>query len=257
MKKSRIAIQLTKVHGRRSACGSGIAEGVVATWLIVSVAVAVLLLLINVGLIILSQQKVTAVAMAAAKHLANGRYWVGMERNDFNANKGTLEAEAKTLAEDMIVDLGWKRSDLIWKKPTYTPVMQGGARMGWITRVNFDVKNVQLMKGVAFPSVVAIPATGISAETATRPYCVGVLSFTTTTPPLGMPFQTVVFPAYYPLTSTSAGTWRQYAFAKPGYPMGEHNYSRVFLGAINANPIYPANPQGAQVQDPHGNPVAF
>lgn len=259
MSKPNRDIQLMKVKRSRSARGS-IAEGVVATWLIVSVSIAALFLLINVGLVLLAQQKASSVAAQAAKHLANGRYWMGMERNDFNAKRTDLEDEAFDLAVGMLAKLklgSLKRSNF---KPSYEKVNIGQNGQGWITSLTITVDSVKLLDSDYLPipaTGISVKATGVAEESATVPYCVGILGFNSTNPPVGAPIQTVVFPAYYPLSGTGQGGWRQYAFAKPGYPMGNHNYPRVYVGTTNVNPIYPANPQGSQVQDKSGNPVGF
>lgn len=171
--------------GRRRTCGQGIVEGVFGTWLIVTVGIAVLLLMLNVGLALMYQQKLNAVATAAANHLSQGSFWIGMElpTEELEKTLPTRTDEAKALVRAMVsyLNLGqvnegsWDIHPTISEIGQKIKLGQAGTGEARISTVSFSVNNLGTIGSVIQPF--GLKAVGISAESASPAYGTCTLHF--------------------------------------------------------------------------------
>lgn len=70
--------------------GQTIAEGTAMLVVVVGLAMALLLLIVNTGITISIQQRANLVAYNAAEHLARRTYWLGLERNVSSPERETM-----------------------------------------------------------------------------------------------------------------------------------------------------------------------
>ncbi len=153
---------------KRNARGQALIEGVVSTWLIVTVSVAVLLLMLNVGIGIMYQEKINLVASAAAKHISQGSYFLGMSIPDDGTKLAARVDEAKQLASAMLNTLGMPDfNENSWSNEVSTVKINGGAAEAQLATVHFTVGGLSTIGSFFAPF--ALTASGISAESATPP----------------------------------------------------------------------------------------
>lgn len=223
--------------------GQGIVEGVVGTWLIVTVGIMILLLLINVGFLFLYQDKANRAANEAARHINNGQYWLGMERPDFETNRSKLETEAKGLANATLAFMGMPELSNWHADPKKIKIGESGEAL--VVKVSFDVSGLRAVSGSFFPPFLTIKASGIASEAATLPYAMAVLNFQQTDPSLPTKQRAVRFPIYCITSAQGEGANHQ---TNPRTESGRFPGGEVmvaYMGILNTlvkDPLGPAGP---------------
>ncbi len=221
--------------------GQGIVEGVVGTWMIVTVGIMILLLLINVGFLFLYQDKANRAANEAARHINQGQYWLGMERPDFEKNRGKLEKEAKGLANATLAFMGMP-SLSNWKCDTRT-IKIGEEGEASVITVSFDVSGLRTVSGSFFPPFLTIKASGVATESATPPYAMGIINFQQTDTSLPTSQRSVRFPIYtITANQNNAGHQCNSNIESGRFPGGP--VWVAYMGILNALVKDPASPAG-------------
>jgi hypothetical protein len=144
-------------------------------------------LLLNLGVAVMYQEKIDSIATAAADHISNGVYWMGMEiPEDLVKHRPTNVLEAKDLVDQMLQHLGLpKHDDTTWVDSTSDPVQlnndTGEAR---ITKVSFKVSGLNSVSGSFSPfglpfllPAFSLQANGMSAASASPAYGTCTLHF--------------------------------------------------------------------------------
>ncbi|MBX9687031.1 MAG: hypothetical protein K2X27_10030 [Candidatus Obscuribacterales bacterium] len=166
--------RIRQVQGR-VASGQGIIEGVVGTWLVVTVGIAVLLLMLNVGIAVMNQEKLNLVATAAASHISQGTYFLGMERLDANGSNESFQAKRVAEAE-VLTDLMLDKLNLPHhNKDSFQVDFANDQKLGETTdsgeatiiTVKFSVGGLKTIGSFFAPF--GLEALGISTESAVPP----------------------------------------------------------------------------------------
>ncbi len=166
MKRNRKTVR------NRVPSGQGIVEGVVGTWLVITAGVAVLLLLLNVGIAVMNQGKMNLVATAAATHISQGTYFLGMERLDATHSSQSLQEkrvkESKDLANAMLDKLNLPHFNDDSYAVDFDPQKLGAdGTEALVVTVKFSVGGLKTIGSFFAPF--ALEATGISTESAVPP----------------------------------------------------------------------------------------
>jgi hypothetical protein len=156
----------TRSTRQRAAQGQAIVEGVFATWLIITVAVGLILLLVNVGTLFLYQDKLNRVAQEAAKQIDGAKYWLGAERDDFDKNQADYEQYAENIANNAAQQLGL--GTVTWDKPQYS-TQTIGSREVTLVRTRCTITSIPLMGGFTLP-LAGLSGVGVACDNAWPPY---------------------------------------------------------------------------------------
>jgi hypothetical protein len=168
MQNSRKSIRRT----HRSAKGQAIIGGTACLILLTTLFSGMLLLLLNSGILSTDNQQLHGIASEAARHIAGSKWWLGMERPEYDANAATSEAEQAVNAELATLGLPQAQNFTV----TYS---KGFVRQTEVTIVNvsFDVFGLKTVSGNKFPSFVKLNVSAASsdAEQATTKHALALI----------------------------------------------------------------------------------
>lgn len=134
-------------------------EGVAMLVVIVPLIVLLVLLIINVGFVLLNQQKINMVAAETAKVVSGQRYFLGAEVPTFKAQRPLIEAKAQRVCNAMLSQLGLPEGTATF---SYADV-EGTSSS--IVGCNIQVSGIKVFSdGLVFPSLVTLNGQGIAAQ---------------------------------------------------------------------------------------------
>jgi hypothetical protein len=173
----------TKIRGfkKRSVSGQGLIHGVAALILITTVGVVLALLLFNVGVVFLYQDKVNRIADEAARSINREMYWLGMTNPSFSGNMANLQTQNTNLIKRMLEAAGLASDDqhvrIEYNQDTVSVGTQPEPSSATVTVVTLRVSGLRTVGGLCFPSGVTLKATGTAAQAAGQTYACSVLNF--------------------------------------------------------------------------------
>jgi hypothetical protein len=154
--------------------GAAIVEGVVSLYLIVTVSVLLILFLINVGLVLVNQQKVNAAAIETARFVMGQRFFIGMEIPDpTGTRETTILSKAKLLCNGILSRLGLPAAQDI-----NIDISDGTADNPSIVTARVTLAGVPLFAGGGvFPSAIPLTGTGAASQESNPVYGIAELNF--------------------------------------------------------------------------------
>ncbi len=139
--------------------GQGIIEGVAMLMVVVPIAILLLFLIVNVGFVLMNQQKINMVAAETAKIVSGRRYYLGAEVPTFRAQRPAIEANAQLICNAMLTQLNL---------PTGTATFSYSDVEGTTSSIvgcNINVTGIKVFSdGLVFPSIVTLNGQGVAAQ---------------------------------------------------------------------------------------------
>lgn len=183
----------------RKPAGSVLVEGVVGTCLFIAIAVPTILLLANVGLLFLYQDKINRVAQEAAEQLDAGTYYIGSKRQSAIDHPEVIVKRSQKIADKMASLLGF--GTIAWDTPEFVSEQIGG-RTITLVKTHCTVKNLKFLGGFQLP-ITGVSGTGVACDNAWPPEATCLLAIEDKDhPELG---KAVEFPIYGCLKHDAGG----------------------------------------------------
>ncbi len=166
---------------RRSSRGSGIVEGVCATFMIASVTSLLVAGCMDIYFMMVNMQKIQVAADAAARVCNAGMFWQGTYRPDWNSN--ATQARALATANFLLSKMGLGSCTIDTFEPNLAVTDANGNDVGArVSHVRLTVSAIKLpFTSLGIPSIMDLHADGFSSDSSFTPYALAVISFT----PLG------------------------------------------------------------------------
>lgn len=148
----------TARYGKRQQVGQAMAEGAAFMVVFSMVAVLVIILFINLGLYFFYAPKLNYVAAEAARYIDNNRYFLGMERQDYDPDQARAAAQA--VADQLLTALGMPKTTRF--DVNQTPFQLPGSPLP----ANATAVTLQCGLSVGFGGLIApIPVVGSGVST--------------------------------------------------------------------------------------------
>jgi hypothetical protein len=165
----------------RSNSGQGILLGAATLVMLTAVGVLVVMLVFNVGMVFLYQDRVNRIAEAGATSINREMYWLGMNNPNYPANVGSVRKRTTNLIKEMLEAAGLASDDrnvhIEFDETNVSVGTQQDQSTATVTRVTLQVRGLRTLGGFCFPSLVTLKGTGTSAQTAGQVYACAVLNF--------------------------------------------------------------------------------
>lgn len=143
--------------------GQALVEGTVMLGVMIVFVVLLLLVLINTYQLSNYNYRLQAIATEAARKVSADKWWLGMERPEYNYTQSCREAEEiakEELVKNGLVSQSADISPFTWS----TSFAQLRGKRVTIVKVAFNLNKAKIISGGFFPSAVKLQASGIASD---------------------------------------------------------------------------------------------
>lgn len=144
---------------KRPRTGQAIAEGAAIFVVMAMVAAFLLFCLINTYLICAYNMRLQTVAAEGARRIVAQKWWLGMQRPEYNLEQAkrdaerTVNLELKAMGLPQASNFSYKSSTVFLRKKLTT-----------VLRMDFDVSGLKIAQGLFFPPFLTLHASGVSSD---------------------------------------------------------------------------------------------
>lgn len=153
-----------KAKSVRRAGGQAVVEGTIMMVILTTTATLLTLLLLNTAVLGKYSYRMQAIASETARHMNAERWWLGMQRTNYNPDQAKIDA-AKLINKELEM-MGLPHASKIHIKYIPQQVEIPGSATIPITLIKIDIEvgALSAVSGGVFPNLITLKASGMSSD---------------------------------------------------------------------------------------------